>query len=48
MIRAEIRRALAENPAKAIAAFVAAVLATPVIWLLYVVAVVALRGMGLR
>lgn len=48
MIRDEIRRALAENPAKAIAAFVATVLAVPVIWALYVVVVVTLRGMGVR
>ena len=48
MFRDEIRRALAENPAKAIAAFVATVLAVPVLWLLYVVTVVTLRGMGFR
>lgn len=48
MIRDEIRHAIAENPAKAIAAFVATVLAVPCIYVLYVVAVVALRGMGFR
>lgn len=48
MIRAVVRRELAENPARAIAAFVATVLAVPVIWVLYVVVVVTLRGMGFR
>lgn len=48
MIREEIRRALAENPAKAIGAFVATVLAVPVVYVLYVVVVVTLRGMGFR
>lgn len=48
MIREEARRALAENPAKAIGAFVATVLAVPVVYVLYVVAVVTLRGLGFR
>jgi hypothetical protein len=48
MILDEIRRALAENPAKAIGAFVATVLAVPLVWALYVVAVITLRGMGFR
>jgi hypothetical protein len=48
MVWDEIRRALAENPAKAIGAFVATVLAVPLVWLLYVVAVITLRGMGFR
>lgn len=48
LIRDEIHRALAEHPAKAIGAFVATVLAVPAVWLLYVVAVVTLRGMGVR
>jgi hypothetical protein len=48
MILDEIRRALAENPAKAIGAFVATVLAVPLLWFLYVVTVVTLRGLGFR
>ena len=48
MIRAIILAELRDHPAKAIGAFVATVLAVPVLWLLYVVTVVTLRGMGFR
>ena len=47
-ITREIRRAVAENPARAIGAFVATVLAVPLVWVLYTVTVITLRGMGFR
>ena len=46
MIRSLIAAELRDHPGKAIAAFVATVLVVPVVWVLYVVTVVALEGIG--
>ena len=46
MIRDIVRAELRDHPGKAIAAFAAAVLAVPVVWVLYVCWVEVLHALG--